>query len=127
MKLGQSAVAQCGDDRLHLRDIANQPISITGYEQRPSDYGDGTYLILAVIRLTDPEQREVKVIADAAVIVKKVPAFFEKHPTETLECVMTKRQGRDDREYWWIMDPDQYERERATRTERSPRVAATDV
>jgi hypothetical protein len=118
MKYGQSGVAQRGDDRLHLRDIADQPISITKYEQWPSDYGDGTYLILTVIRLTDPERQEVKVIADAAVIVKKVPAFFEANPTETLECVVTKRQGRDDRQYWWIMDPDQYERERATRTER---------
>ena len=129
MKYGQSAAAQrraFTDDLLHLRDIADQPISIKGYERRRSHYDDGTFLILTVIQLTDPEQREVKVVTSAAIVVEQVKEFFEEDPTETLECVVTKRRAGDDREYWLVVDQDEHERERRKRTGRLPQVGGED-
>ena len=110
MRFSQSAAAQrraFKDDLLPLRDIADHPISIKGYERRPSHYHNGTFMILTVIRLTDPEQREVRVATGAAVVGEQVTAHFEEHPTETLECVVTKRQGGDGRKYWLVVDQDE--------------------
>jgi hypothetical protein len=104
MKYGQSTAAQRranGGDLLHLRDIADQPISITGYEQRQSRYNQGTYLILSVV-LPEPEsgQGTAKVVTGATVVMEQVIEFFKEHPGETLDAVITKRAGREDREYW---------------------------
>jgi hypothetical protein len=128
MRYAQSGAAQrraFTDDLLHLRDIADQSISIKGYERRRSHFDNGAFLLLTVFRQADPEQREVKVVTSAAIVVEQVREFFEENPTETLECVVTKRRTGEDREYWLVVDQDEYERERATRTEGSSRVAAT--
>src|SRR5947209_17925754 len=103
MKYGQSGAAQrraAADDLLHLKDIADQTISITGYDRRRSHFDDGTYLILTVVLLSDLEQRVLKVSTSAAVVVDQVVAFFEENPKDTLEGIITKRQSGDDREYW---------------------------
>jgi hypothetical protein len=128
MRYAESGAAQrraFTDDLLHLRDIADQPISIKRYEQRRSHFDKGTFLLLTVSQQADPEQREVKVVTSAAIVMEQVREFYEEHPTETLECVVTKRRAGDDREYWLVVDQDEYERERATRTEGSSRGAAT--
>jgi hypothetical protein len=128
MKYGQSGAAQrraFTDDLLHLCDIADRPISIKGYIRRRSHYDDGAFLILTVIHVSDQEQREVRVATSAVIVMEQVTAFFEENPTETMECVVTKRRAGEGREYWLVVDQDEYERERATRTEGSPRVVAT--
>jgi hypothetical protein len=115
VKYGESATAQRRanvDNLLRLRDITDERISITGYEQRQSRYNQGTYLILRVV-LSEPEERTVKVVTGATVVMEQVIDFFKEHPGETLDAVITKRPGREDREYWDIMDPDVYEKERA--------------
>ena len=43
----------------------------------------------------------------------QVVGFFEEHPGETLEGIITKRPGRKEREYWVLEDPDRYEAQRA--------------
>jgi hypothetical protein len=128
MKYGESTAAQRranADGLLHLRDIADQPISITGYDRRQSRYDEGTYLILSVVLLTEPQQRTVKVITSASVVMDQVMTFFEDHPSETLEGVITKCEAADDRSYWKIVDPDEYENRRAARGAlRTARVAS---
>jgi hypothetical protein len=115
MKYGESATAQRhahGGDLLHLRDIADQTITITGYEQRRShDYR--TYLVLTVVQRTAPVQRAVPVATTATVVVRQVEDHLAQHPGKPVECVITKRTGRKGRENWALMDPDEYERQRA--------------
>jgi hypothetical protein len=114
MKYGESATAQRHvhwGDLLYLRDIADQPIAITGYEQRRSR-DDRTYLVLTVVRWTDPAQRTVPVATSATVVVRQVVGHFTERPAEPLEAVITKRTGRQGWGYWVILHPDQYERQR---------------
>jgi hypothetical protein len=85
-----------------------------------SHYGDGEFLLLTVIQQADPEHREVRVATSAAIVMEQVTAFFEENPKETLECVVTKRRAGEDREYWLVVDQDEYEREQAARTGRLP-------
>jgi hypothetical protein len=92
-------------------------------------------LILSVVLLTTPEQAMVKV--STGVVMERVIEFFEDHPGETLEAVITKKTARGGRQYWVLLGPDQYERQQAqprtvlypTRQERLVRptdVAAND-
>jgi hypothetical protein len=124
MKYRESATAQRhahGADLLHLRDIADERITITGYAQRRSREDDRPYLVLNVVQWTDPAQRTVPVATSASVVVRQVVGHFAEHPTMSLTCVITKRTGRGDREYWLVMDPDEYERQSAQgRTVRYP-------
>src|SRR5207248_7161594 len=94
-----------------LEDIADQSISITGYERRQSRYDEGTFLVLSVVMPSEPGQSTVKVTTGATVVMERIVEFFEEHPTGTLEAVITKRTGRQGREYWAVMDPDEYERQ----------------
>jgi hypothetical protein len=84
MKYGESAAAQRranGDNRLHLGDIADVRIAITGYEQRPSHYHEGTYMILTVVQRTGPAQRTVPVATSATVVVRVCkPLGAQKYP-----------------------------------------------
>jgi hypothetical protein len=116
MKYGESTAAQRranADNLLHLRDIADQPISIMGYEQRRSREDDRPYLILSVVQGTGPQQRIVPVATSATVVVRQVEDHFAEHPGEAVECVITKRPGREGREYWVLEDPDRYKAQRA--------------
>jgi hypothetical protein len=116
VKYAESKTAQrrvSGDNLLHLRDIADQPISITSYEQRRSREDDRPYLLLTVVLLTGPEKITVPVATSATVVVRQVVGHFAEQPEKPLEAVITKRTGTQGREYWLVMAPDEYERQRA--------------
>jgi hypothetical protein len=94
MKYAESKTAQRrvnGNNVLHLKDIADQPISITSYEQRRTREDDRPFLILTVVLLTERDQRTVKVTTSAAIVMERVLDFFAAHPTNTLEAIITRR------------------------------------
>jgi len=54
----------------------------------------------------------VKVTTGATLVMERVMEFFAEHPREILETVITKKTGREGREYWTLMHPDTYEADR---------------